>query len=80
MDWTIDPLEARKLVGPNVTLQGNLDPQDLYKTQEEIHALTTTMVQKFGKHRYIANLGHGITPLTPVDSMTTFTQAVHSAL
>lgn len=22
LDWTIDPLEARKLVGPNVTLQG----------------------------------------------------------
>lgn len=23
LDWTIDPLEARKLVGPDVTLQGN---------------------------------------------------------
>lgn len=80
MDWTIDPLEARQLVGPNVTLQGNLDPQDLYKTQEEIHELTTTMVKKFGKHRYIANLGHGITPLTPIESMTTFTESVHKAL
>lgn len=32
LDWTIDPVEARRIVGPNVTLQGNLDPQDLYKT------------------------------------------------
>lgn len=32
LDWTVDPIEARKQVGPNVTLQGNLDPQDLYKT------------------------------------------------
>ena len=32
LDWTIDPIEARNIVGPNVTLQGNLDPQDLYKT------------------------------------------------
>lgn len=32
LDWTVDPEEARKQVGPNITLQGNLDPQDLYKT------------------------------------------------
>lgn len=32
IDWTIDPIEARAAVGPNVTLQGNLDPQDLYKS------------------------------------------------
>lgn len=32
IDWTVDPLVAREAVGPNVTLQGNLDPQDLYKS------------------------------------------------
>lgn len=32
LDWTIDPVDARKIVGTNVTLQGNLDPQDLYKS------------------------------------------------
>lgn len=32
LDWTVDPVEARKIVGENVTLQGNLDPQDLYKS------------------------------------------------
>lgn len=79
LDWTIDPVEARKIVGPNVTLQGNLDPQDLYKPQEELRELTKTMVRKFGKDRYIANLGHGITPLTPIESMTTFVETVHSA-
>lgn len=80
LDWSIDPEEARKIVGDNITLQGNLDPQDLYKTQEELKELTKTMVKKFGKHRYIANLGHGITPLTPIESMTTFVETVHSAL
>lgn len=48
--------------------------------QEEIKKLTIEMVQKFGKHRYIANLGHGITPQTPLESMTAFTEAVHEAL
>lgn len=48
--------------------------------QDELIELTSTMVKKFGKHRYIANLGHGITPLTPIESMTTFVQTVHNAL
>lgn len=33
IDWTVDPEKARLDVGPNITLQGNLDPQDLYKPQ-----------------------------------------------
>lgn len=48
--------------------------------QDELRELTRIMVQKFGKTRYIANLGHGITPQTPIESMTTFVDTVHSAL
>ncbi|XP_075168819.1 uroporphyrinogen decarboxylase isoform X2 [Haematobia irritans] len=80
LDWTVDPVEARKIVGPNITLQGNLDPQDLYKSPEEVRELTTAMVRKFGKTRYIANLGHGITPQTPIVSMEVLVDAVHKAL
>lgn len=32
LDWTVDPIEARNAVGPNVTLQGNLNPEDMYKS------------------------------------------------
>lgn len=102
VDWTVDPVDARTAVGPNVTLQGNLDPQHLYlpkvikicmfniakfvniysaykyNFQDELTKLTEEMVRKFGKHRYIANLGHGITPLTPIESMTIFSETVHS--
>lgn len=80
LDWTVDPEEARKQVGPNITLQGNLDPQDLYKTPEEVRELATAMVRKFGKTRYIANLGHGITPQTPIVSMEVLVDAAHKAL
>lgn len=31
LDYTVDPIEARQAVGPNVTLQGNLDPAALYE-------------------------------------------------
>lgn len=37
LDWTVDPVEARKIVGDNITLQGNLDPQDLYKSPVSFH-------------------------------------------
>ncbi|KMY92539.1 uroporphyrinogen decarboxylase isoform X1 [Drosophila simulans] len=80
LDWTVDPLEARNLVGPNITLQGNLDPQDMYRDPDELRNLTTEMVHKFGKSRYIANLGHGITPQTPITSMEVLVEAVHKAL
>lgn len=33
LDWSVDPIEARNAVGPNVTLQGNLHPEDMYKSQ-----------------------------------------------
>ncbi|ALC40773.1 Updo [Drosophila busckii] len=80
LDWTVDPREAREQVGPNITLQGNLDPQDMYRDPEELRNLTTEMVHKFGKSRYIANLGHGITPQTPITSMEVLVEAVHQAL
>lgn len=33
LDWTVDPVEARKQLGPNVTLQGNMDPCAMYSSQ-----------------------------------------------
>lgn len=76
----MDPIAARSVVGPNITLQGNLDPQDMYRNPDELRTLTTEMVHKFGKSRYIANLGHGITPQTPISSMEVLVEAVHKAL
>lgn len=80
IDYSIDPTEARQRVGPNVTVQGNLDPQDMYKPPEELKKLVEEMVKKFGRNRYIANLGHGITPQTPIESMSILVETVHSSL
>lgn len=30
LDWTIKPEEGRQKVGPNITVQGNMDPCALY--------------------------------------------------
>lgn len=58
----------------------NIINANIYLLQEELKTLTIDMVRKFGKTRYIANLGHGITPLTPIESMTVFTESVHEAV
>ncbi|XP_078035373.1 uroporphyrinogen decarboxylase [Augochlora pura] len=78
LDWTVDSTEARKRLGPDVTLQGNLDPCALYASEEEITKRGREMAMKFGKSRYIANLGHGILPDTPIKSVEALIKGIHS--
>jgi len=65
LDWTHDPEQARKRVGPNKVLQGNMDPNVLYGPQANITKEVERIVKGFGggKGGYIVNLGHGITPV-----------------
>ncbi|GLV46315.1 Uroporphyrinogen decarboxylase [Carabus blaptoides fortunei] len=79
VDWTVDPLEARKLVGPDITLQGNLDPCALYGSEETIKKLTSNMIKKFTKDKYIANLGHGIYPDASPKHVEYFLDAIQNA-
>ncbi|KAK9498379.1 hypothetical protein O3M35_003025 [Rhynocoris fuscipes] len=78
IDWTVDPILARQAVGPNITLQGNLDPCALYAKDGDLIGLTNKMVNKFGKSRYIANLGHGIYPDVDPEHVRTFLKEVHN--
>ena len=75
IDWTITPEKARSLA-PISTLQGNMDPSKLYMSYKDIKILTTEMINRFGADRYIANLGHGMIPTIPVDSVKAFIEAV----
>ncbi|MCS7004214.1 MAG: uroporphyrinogen decarboxylase [Cytophagales bacterium] len=62
LDWCTTPEFGRKEVGSQKTLQGNLDPCALYAPDEILIELTQEMLRRFGKNRYIANLGHGLYP------------------
>lgn len=77
LDWTIQPLHARRLMGTKVTLQGNMDPVTVFATKEEIRKAVKEMVEKFGTQRYIANLGHGVMKDTDPDHLGEFINAVH---
>lgn len=76
LDWNMDPVESRKLLGAQKTLQGNLDPALLYADPSDIQSATKRMIDAFGQQRYIANLGHGVYPDTPLDHVKAFVQAV----
>lgn len=75
LDWTISPARARSLA-PDVTLQGNFDPSKLYMSRQEIMKQTKEMIDQFGVQKYVANLGHGMMPTIPVDSVKAFIEAV----
>lgn len=76
VDWCIQPARARQFAGNNVTLQGNFDPAKLLAPIPEIKKAVKEMLNGFGKHRYIANLGHGILPNVPVDHARAFIETV----
>lgn len=75
LDWTIDPLNARKESG-NKTLQGNADPCLLYADEKTIISETQKMLQAFGKQRYICNLGHGLYPDLDKEKVKLFVDVV----
>ena len=76
VDWTIKPEVARTLTNHNMTLQGNFDPSRLYSSPETIKKMVTEMINRFGKDRYIVNLGHGILPNIPLENAEAFIRAV----
>lgn len=78
LDWNMDIAESRKLVGPNKTLQGNLDPCVLYGNFSTIKKETTHMLEQFGRQRYIANLGHGVYPDINPDNVACFIDTIQS--
>ncbi|RYY61189.1 MAG: uroporphyrinogen decarboxylase, partial [Chitinophagaceae bacterium] len=76
IDWTVSPQKARELTGNRITIQGNFDPAKLLAPIPQIRQWVKEMIDGFGTQRYIANLGHGITPNVPVDHAKAFVEAV----
>lgn len=75
LDWTMNPQRARQILS-NKTLQGNLDPAQLYAPQPAIERATRNLIDGFGLNRHIVNLGHGVYPDTPLEGVRTFVDTV----
>jgi uroporphyrinogen decarboxylase len=79
IDWRLPMDEARKLLGEDRTLQGNLDPTVLFAGKEIMEKRAQTVIDAMKGAPHIFNLGHGILPETPVDNVKALIDYVHEA-
>ena len=78
LDWTTDLADARRRVGDQVALQGNLDPSVLYASPEHIREQVSRVLASFGKgDGHVFNLGHGIHPGINPEHAGAMIEAVH---
>ena len=78
LDWRTDLPSARERLGPGVAIQGNLDPAVLFAPFSEVEAQARRILnQAGGRPGHIFNLGHGIMPHTPVDTVRRLVDFVH---
>lgn len=78
LDWTSDIGEARRRVGGEVALQGNLDPLALYARPEVIRAEVRKILERFGPGTgHVFNLGHGVLPDVDPEHVGAMIEAVH---
>lgn len=78
LDWRQSLAEARERLGPDVTVQGNLDPATLYLPPEQIEERVAEVLDEAGDAPgHIFNLGHGIFRDTPVPHAQHLVECVH---
>jgi len=79
VDWRLPLDEAWRRLGGDPPIQGNLDPALLLCPPDAVRAGTRRVLeQAAGRPGHVFNLGHGIFPTTPVDSVTAMVDTVIS--
>ncbi len=78
MDWRIPIDEAWEIIGPDLAIQGNLDPALLLAGADVAVSRTREILRRVnGRPGHIFNLGHGIHPSTDPDVIAAVARAVH---
>ncbi len=79
LDWTIELSEAKRRVGHQVALQGNMDPSVLFGSPQAIEKEVERIITSFGADPgHVFNLGHGISRFTPPEHVAVLVDAVHN--
>lgn len=78
LDWTVDIADARRRIGSQVALQGNMDPCVLYADPAAITDEAKRIKAAFGSGSgHVFNLGHGMHPDMDPEHVTALVEAVH---
>lgn len=78
IDWTAEPKLIRDHVQNRVAVQGNLDPLALIAGGETLDRAVDDVLTSYADGRLIFNLGHGITPETPIAHVEQMLRRVRS--
>ncbi len=78
VDWRIDLGEAWSRVGYDVAVQGNLDPVKLLAPWSVVsESAREVLASAAGRPGHVFNVGHGILPETPVETVASLVSFVH---
>lgn len=78
LDWTFPMELARKKLSSHAVLQGNLDPTRLVAGGDALKLGISDILESAKGSRFIFNLGHGITPETPIDHVASMIEQVRA--
>lgn len=79
VDWRLRLDEAARRVGPDVTLQGNIDPALLRAPWPVLEAHIADVLERGRAARaHVVNLGHGVPPDTDPTVLTRIVEYVHA--
>lgn len=78
VDWRLPMSDAREILGPELAVQGNLDPAALFAPREELGNQIRRVLDEAGDQPgHIFNLGHGIERTTDPDALAYLVEKVH---
>ncbi len=78
IDWRLPLADARAILGPQLAVQGNLDPAALFAPRAELARQIDRVLESAGPAPgHIFNLGHGIERTTEPDAVAFLVDRVH---
>ena len=79
LDCTVDGREARRRIGAQVALQGNLDPAVLTAPEASVREQARRVLDAFGAAPgHVFNLGHGISPQASPEAVAVLVDEVRA--
>ena len=81
VDWRVPLDEAVRRIGPDRSVQGNLDPTMVFAPTELVHERAAEIIAAGRTARgHVFNLGHGVLPATDPDALARLVDYVHAQL
>jgi len=78
VDWRVDLAELQRRVAGEKAVQGNLDPAVLHGGPEATRVAAKALLDRVNPVGHIMNLGHGILPDAPIESVEALIEVVHA--